>query len=435
MDRGSTGPETTSPPLLGDFRLLVMLFIVFRVALGVVYQPVVFDLYTDDGQPQAVERGLSAQGDLRYYFAFAQMSDQGDWPYRDYWHEFPPVWSIVFIGLYRLMSIVGSAEYGSWATALGLLMTTCDVGNVILLRRLALRLHGEAIAIALPWMYALFAFPVVISWWTFEPLVLFLLLGALWLLLNDERADRSAATTVFGVLTKYIGVLLLPAIWRFRSGRYALRYTAISIGIPLIVFGAMLAWGGAMAKASLLAQANKSSYQTVWALIDGNYGTGVFPSADAHRDADSAYELTGNAPMIPAVLRLIPFAALGGYVFWQTKRDDAQALVAFFALTVVLFFLWAQGWSPQWVVILTPLILLTYPVRAGVLACLVLGFMSVLEYPGLFTRAADTGGVLTGSLRSLFVLIVLLRTGILLAFAAALIARLTGSEASHDAAV
>ena len=255
MGSSRTESGALPPSLLGDFRLMVMLFVVFRMALAVVYQPAVFDLYDEKGQPQAVERGLSAQGDLRYYFTFAQMSDQGDWPYRDYWHEFPPVWSVVFIGLYRVMSIVGSVEYGSWATALGLLMTACDVGNLILLRRLALRLHGEAAAMALPWIYALLALPVVISWWTFEPLVLLLLLGALWLLLSDNRADCSAFATAVGVLAKYIGVLILPAIWRFRSRRYALRYTAISVGIPLVIFAVMLVWGGAMAKASLSLQA------------------------------------------------------------------------------------------------------------------------------------------------------------------------------------
>ncbi len=413
--------------LLADFRLLLYLFIMLRLALAFVYQPYTFDLYRDDGSPRTVQRGLSTFGDFQYFYQLAQLSDDGDWPYRDYWYEFPPVWSVIFIGLYRVMSIRGTVDYATWATMLGLLLIVVDVGNLILLRRLAQRLHGAGAAIALPWLYALLAGPLVFPWWNFEPLVVFLLLLALWWLL-EGHTDRSALATVCGMLTKFLGVLVLPAVWRFRERAFALRYTALSLMLPALVFGGLLLWGGSLGRASLAAQAHKSSYQTVWALIDGNRATGHFASPDQRFDADTAYDPTGNAPVISAWLRIVPFAVLGGVVFVQTKRRDDLGLLAFVTVTLVLFFLWAQGWSPQWALTLTPLILLNYPHRVGVLLVLVLGFMSFVEYPVLFSRTGETGGAITDAQLSVFVLLILLRTGLLIGLAVALIRRLRGED-------
>jgi hypothetical protein len=100
-------------------------------------------------------------------------------------------------------------------------------------------------------------------------------------------------------------------------------------------------------------------------------------------------------------------------------------VVAFFTLTLTLFFLWAQGWSPQWVLTLTPLILLNFPNKDGVLLCLVLGLISFVEFPVLFMRTGDTAGEVTGGLVVPYVALVLARTAILTGLATALYRRLT----------
>ncbi len=55
------------PPLIGDVRLLVYLFVGFRLIMAMVYQPYVFEVYEpDDGEytPTTLERGMSTFGDL-----------------------------------------------------------------------------------------------------------------------------------------------------------------------------------------------------------------------------------------------------------------------------------------------------------------------------------------------------------------------------------
>ena len=112
MHREAAAPAAQSG-LFGDFRLLVGLFIALRLTLAMVYQPYVLERYDADGALAPVERGLSMFGDYQYFFQFAQLSDEGLLPYRDYWYEFPPVWSTLFIGAYQLLAARGTVERDS----------------------------------------------------------------------------------------------------------------------------------------------------------------------------------------------------------------------------------------------------------------------------------------------------------------------------------
>jgi hypothetical protein len=410
--------------VLVDFRLLLYLFVGLRLMLAFVYQPFIFDLYEADGTPAIAERGMTSFGDFRYFYAVARLSDDGDWPYRDYWYEHPPVSSALFIGVYKLLGLFGGAEYRLWAFVAGVILLVVDVGNLILLRDLGRHLHGESTAAALSWFYALLAAPLILPWWTFETLVVFLmLLALLWLLRG--RQDRPAVITALGLLTKYTPVLILPAVWRFYGRRYAIRYTGVTLLIAACGLGLMIAWGGRMAVSSLLAQFHKASYQTVWALVDGNTRTGRLVDLQARYDPDTAYEPYGHAAVIPSGVRLIPFAGMGLYVFTRRLRQDDQGVVAFFALTAILFFLWAQGWSPQWVLTLTPLILLNFPTREGVLVCLLISLASFVEYPVLFMYTGAADGEITGNRVPLYVMLILVRTALLVALVVALYRRLT----------
>jgi len=429
-------PESlTIPLLLTDFRLLLYLFIGFRLILAMVYQPYVFEVYEKEGEqytPITFERGMSIFGDLRYYYHFAKLTQTDTLPYRDYWHEFPPVWITLFTGVYVVIKARGAVDFTGWATAIALIMLSFDVGNLLLLRRLARRLHGERTAVALSWIYAVLAAPVIFPWWTFETMVVFFMLVALtWLLEGRDRP--SALMTVMGTLTKYTPILILPTVWRFYSFRRALQYTVISLLIVSLIFGLMLMWGGRMAVASLLSQFNKASYQSVWALLDGNMRTGSFTGPETRFEADNAFKPYGNDPVISALIRLIPFAAIGLYIFTRPMRQDDQGIVAFFSITIFMFFLWAHGWSPQWILTLTPLILLNFPSRDGVLVCLVLGLASFIVYPVMFMRTGETAGEITGALVMPYAFTILLRTGFLVGVVVALYRRLTHSMAVTEA--
>lgn len=396
--------------LLGDFRLLLVLFVSFRLCMLLVYPPLLIE---------GGERGATAGGDFLTYYQLGALSERGLLPFRDWWSEFPPIPSALNVTLYQL---AGRASYSGFAALYALLMLACEVGTLALVRRIGSRLHGAATGMALAWIYALLLTPALMLWWTFEPLVALLLLLALaWLL--EGRRDRSAVAAGIGALVKFTPAVTLAAALRFRPVRWSARYAAVTLGLFAGVYVLLLLQNSAMTLPSLSAQAGKASYQTVWALLDGNYRTGNFGPIEERLDPANAARSQGNPAVIPGPLRLLAAAAIGLAVFVRTRRFDDRGTVAFSALALLLFFLQAQGWSPQWLAQLVPLLLLCFPSRDGVMALIVLQFVVYAEYPFLWMRTGDTGGVITGALVLPYVMLVLARTAILAAFGVALYRR------------
>src|SRR5579859_4276665 len=301
---------TTTPsasPLLRDFRLLLYLFVAFRLMMLLVHQPI-----------QDYTPGLTAFGDLSYFYNLAKQADQGKLPYRDYWFEYPPVIAIVTQGVYTLIAARGG-DFAAYAVLMNIVLTAFDVGNLILVRRIGTQLYGAATGMALAWINALMAVPLVISYWTFDAIVAFgTLLALTWLL--DRRQDRSAVAAAIGALAKLIPLGILGAVWRFRTPREAIRYSVIAIGITVIGFVAMLAFAGKYGLPSLTVQFSKSSSETVWALIDGNYSTGIL-NPD-HTDPATASQLQGKPSAIPTWLRTGIFVAIVLYIYATTRRRD-----------------------------------------------------------------------------------------------------------------
>ncbi|MFW5691254.1 MAG: glycosyltransferase 87 family protein [Chloroflexota bacterium] len=438
----STSQSLRPLNLLGDFRLLVILFLGFRIMLLMVYQPLLID--PNGAEPGAVresaevleaetatevealtgvERGVGAMGDRLYHYTLSAYTARGDWPFVDWWSEFPPVWYTLTTAVYQLLG--ENVDYSSWSIWMGIILILFDLGNLILMRRIGTRLYGPVTGMGLAWIYALTLAPMVFGFWNFEPMVaFFLLLGLDWLL--RKEMTRSAVAIAIGALTKFTPVLLVGALIRFRPPREAARWIAIVLAIFAGVY-ALLYFNNAasdadpdMVTVSLTAQFGKASYQTVWALIDGNYTTGNFGAPETHYDPAAADILYGEPPVIPAIVRLALAGAVGLFVFWRTRRFDDRGLVAFVAITVLIFFLQAQGWSPQWLAQILPLVLLAFPTRNGVLVTVLLSFLTFSEYPLLFIRTGDTGGVVEGALRGPFAALIIGRTLLLVAICVAL---------------
>jgi hypothetical protein len=191
-----------------------------------------------------------------------------------------------------------------------------------------------------------------------------------------------------GTMVKFVPFLLLATVWRAWGLRAMLFYGAAVAGLSLIILGPFLWVSPAFTLASLQAQAGKSSYQTVWALIDGNWTTGNFGPLRERLDPAKATQPVNNPARLPTWLTLVPFGLVGLFIFSRPRAlVDAQAdAVIFTTLTFIIFILWSQGWSPQWQTFLIPLLLLALPVRRAVLFIIVLGFINLLEWPVILSR-------------------------------------------------
>lgn len=387
--------------LLGDFRLLIVLFISFRFVLLVAYQP----LWVG-----GIERGVGTGGDRLYHYALSTLTENDQWPFRDWWSEFPPLWYWTTTAIYQLLG--ENSSYDNWSLLLGVLMIAVETGNLILVRLIGIRLHGPNVGTALAWIYALMVAPAIFMWWNFDAIVTFFLLLGLWWLLR-EKDIPSAVAVALGALTKFVPALLFGAVFRFRYPRLALRYIVVTSGLFVLAYLPLFAQNAEMTVVSLTAQFGKPSYQTVWAILDGNYTTGNFGSIESHFDPARVNEVSGNPPKIPPFVRLGLAIALGLVIFVRTRRFDDIGLTAFVGATVLIFYLQSQGWSPQWLAQIIPLTLLVFPTSNGVLITVLLTILAFIEYPFIFIRTGDTGGVISGALFGPWVMLVILRTALL----------------------
>ena len=381
-----------------DIVLVAGLFLAFRLMWLMAYPP----------------DSLMVYGDYPYYYDLAQLVKQGRLPFLGYWVEYPPLFAYLCQGIYALTG----DRYHSFATLLGLGMLVFETGNVVLVFRLAGHIRSRENALKLSWVYAVLFAPAFVLWHNHDVISTFFLLLA-----ADEflrgRSNRSAVWAGIGAMVKYFPVLLLPVVWRFRRDlRQAIIYTVVLGVVCAVVIAPFLIASPTYTLASLRAQTSKTSWQTVWALIDGNLGTGIFGAAAQHVDPAVAVALQGNPPRIPAVIPLVLFGALYLWL-WMTfrlqisnplKREilKSQRFITFVAVTLVVFFLWSKGWSPQWLVMLIPFVLIALPLERALLYILTLSFINLAEWPVFLSRGMNQYLYLTVPLRtSLFILMLI----------------------------
>jgi hypothetical protein len=381
-------------------------------------------------------------GDFQHYYNLAAWSLPGHclvgpapcWPLLDYWYEFPPVFPYLSILILRLVGGGGLPAFEPYAYTLALVLVAADAGTLAVYQALARRLLPARAAVSAGWFYVLMPAPLVLSWWTFDGLTTFWMMLALWALI-EQRAALAAGAIGLGALTKILPVLLLPAAWRALPPRRAAWVTAGAAGIFVAGLLPFALRAPAVVAASLEAQASKSSYATIWALLDGNLATetgepitGNFGPLIEHFDLARATVQLHNPARVPGWVSLgLAGAAYGAVWLGALRRRppgswtlrDTLVLVAF---TWAIFVLWSKGWSPQWQQMLVPLILLVYPDARGVLLALLLGGVSFVEWPVLLSRGLAWGYWLTVPLRTALI------AGWAVALARELLAPATGAS-------
>lgn len=340
--------------------------------------------------------GLRGYGDFIHFYRLASMG----WPFFDLWVEFPPV----FPFLSRAIYLLAGGQQHIYDYLLVLLLSVIQAGSLALFLRLDRQLRGEGDG-RRGLVYLALLVGLAYGWWYFDPLAVFaMLLGLTWLL---EGKDAPAGVALAaGALVKLFPVLALAVAWRYRPPRRAALTTALTLGITALVYGGLFVLSPEMTAASLRSQGSKGSWETPWALLDGNYNTGNFGPESERVDPATAGLARGNPPRVSSWLALAPFGLLGLWIFRRADPGDRLAGPAFLGLTWCIFLLWSPGWSPQWVLYLLPLLLLTLPERQAPLVAVILVLVNLLEWPVLLSRGLTWSLWLTIPLRT--VLLVLL---------------------------
>jgi hypothetical protein len=323
---------------------------------------------------------LSLYGDYQYYFDLASLSEGGHLPYIHYWSEYPPLFPFLNLALYWL----GGGVFHRYVVLTGLFLLAFEAGALVLFYRLAKTWHHQQ-AIYISWVYPVLYLPAFIWLRQFDIMATFAILLALFSL-RQYRPALTGLIIGLGTAIKIVPILLLATVWRARGQRAALVSGAAALLTIVAIFGPLFIWSPAYTWASLVAQPSKSSWQTIWALIDGNVGnTGNFGAIEEHFEPALAARPLYNPARLPTWLTAIPFAMLGLFILLRPGQQPADDAI-FTALMLALFFLWSKGWSPQWQLLLFPLLLLALPLWRAVTFILVFSTVNFIEWPIILSR-------------------------------------------------
>jgi hypothetical protein len=405
-----------------SFPLLLALFLAFRLLTLLLLRPGGF---------------IRDWSDFDTYLGIAAMSDYGLYPFLHYWLEWPPLIPWLAVGAYKLSLLFPPwTDHRLWFTLiLGSVFVLFETGNFILLYRIARRLNEQEpssapsppgpvpspetgtgsgtrrsrdgqppdhasrntqYAIRSVLLYALLFVPVYAMLGFFDAIALFFLLLALDFILRG-RLLSSAVSVGVGFLVKLTPIVFAPValrqVWdEAQDRRAALRDSALYLVTTALTILALLlpflltqpAWLLTTARSI----AGRSSWETVWAVLEGYFGYGVV-GGDRLNPAETAFAV--HASSLPWWLITLGFALL--YLFFWTRRADYRRphnVVALAGLTLTLFLLYSKGYSPQFMVYLLPFIILLFPDARGVTYSLLLTLLNVLEQPVYFVLLPNT---------------------------------------------
>jgi hypothetical protein len=377
-----------------EFLLILVLAVTFRAMAILVFRPGGY---------------LGEMSDFGYYRLLLSFTNQGFYPLVDFWVEYPPVFPWILVGLYRLSLLIPAwPEPGTWFyLLLSLFLLVAEAGSLVLFYNIGRRLYGRERATRLSWIYAALLIPVLTLFVGFDGLSLLFLLWAV-LLTLDQRPVGSAVTAGLGFMTKLVPIAAAPAALKHMDQRsQRLKYlVALSVTVLLIALPFLIAGPDYLIQ-SLKSPVVRSTWETVWALIDGYYSFGVAGGVDRF---DPAMAGAAQHPTrLPWALITVGFILF--YVFLYTRRvdwRDRRRAVAFTALTLNLLTLYFKGYSPQFLITLLPFLILLIPGWRGIAYALLLSFINLVEYPLYFLVLPDQRWLLAGTvlLRTLILVVV-----------------------------
>ncbi|HLF90167.1 MAG TPA: hypothetical protein VI451_14570 [Anaerolineales bacterium] len=354
--------------------------------------------------------GVRGYTDYWNYFSLAGIG----WPYFDFWVEYPPVFPFLISIVYRL---VGGSEHG-FVYVMVLLSSAAQAVGLGLFIAIGQEFFGEEVMTRRVGWYTALLVGLFYGWGFIDSFVVAALLAGLFWLTKSKNVEtrtsefsskkfENLAGIVLGVggLLKWFPLLALAAVWRYVSPQRAARITVWAVGMVAAVFAVLYLASPDLTVASIRAQGIKVSWQSVWALMDGNVKTGNFGTDLDFTDPATAEISTANPARIPRWLTLLPFVGLGLWLFSRARLETARGAVAFTGLTLSIFMLWSPGWSPQWSLYFLPLILLALRERVAVLMGIVWVGINLLEWPLLLSRGWFIGLWLVIPVRTLLLVL------------------------------
>ncbi len=387
---------------VNQLRTIFILFLFFRLSILFLFSPNgLFNVYTD----------------YHYYYRIARLTDKGFYPFINMWFEYPPVTTYTDIGAYRLLRLIipqgdlSGIGFIVYTRILGSLLLVFETGTLVLLHKTSEKLWGINTANWTAWIYAMLSIPLFYWNASHNSILIFFMLCAIYLEISKHWIASAIALGI-SIASKFTPVFLIPAVvWLYwkKETKKALAYSALTILTTIIIYVPFYILGGSeWILASFKSLGNVASWSTVWAILDGNWGPGNVGPIGTRIIKTMAGVSYGNPAKIPETLKLAVFGL--GYAvlfFFPITPKGNRKFIRFATLTAMIFVLWSKGWSPQWGMLVIPMILLSFPNKWGLTMVLLLSSVIILEWP------------LSGIFHSHFILAtaIILRTAIILVIA------------------
>lgn len=317
-------------------------------------------------------------GDLINFFRVAQIPG---WPYLHYWVEFPPIFPFLSELVFRLTDGI---EW-KYAYSMAGLFSVFDAGSIFLFWELTKKKGTLNAAKKRLSIYVLILSLFPYGWWYFEPLVVFFFLLTLYYVTRNKPIHSGAAMAAGFLLKVFPVLVIIPAWLKFQRKTFII-FTGVFIVIVLAILSFLWSVSPDFTRASLASQYSKGSWETVWALVDGNPGTGNFGPLRERLDPSTAYISRGNPSKIPGIYLIAIAGIVGLCVLLRAKNKSDQGRIAIIGFAWCLLVLASPGWSPQWVLFFLPICLLVFPPRQGTILAILFILINFVEWPLLISR-------------------------------------------------
>ena len=329
--------------------------------------------------------------DVHVYQGYAERLLHGALPYRDVFVEYPPGAFAVFLP----PTAFGEAHYNA---AFKTLMALCGAATIVLVALVLAELGASQrriwVAVGLLALSPVALGPISLNTYDAWPALLTVL--ALWLLLRGRELPAFAVLGL-AVATKVYPLVLVPLAAWFLWRRAGARRLLVAFGLLVVVAAAAIAPFAAYAPhgvyESFHAQASRglqieSLGASVLLVLDR---LGLYHAQVVETTGVAGRNLVGGTAGAVAVLLVVleALAVVGVWVLYARARDLRGRLPVAFAAAVAGFVAFTKVFSPQYLVWLLPLVVVTGNAAAIALAAIALVLAQVwfFHYHALFRVA------------------------------------------------
>jgi hypothetical protein len=265
-----------------------------------------------------------------------------------------------------------------------LLLVIAEAGVFVIVYRLSCLLAGPVGAWRSALMYTLCFIPLYLWNGWFDTLPTLLFVWSLYLLVT-QREQWSAVLAGIGLMTKVFPGLIIPlAVCTLPSRRRKTMYALTALAVVVAIALPLAIAGPTTLAASVRAMLGRSSWETIWAVMEGFFGFGVVAPFSQRLDPASALA-TSHPSSLPWGLVTVVFGVLFVAFYWRFwGRRNAGQLVAAAGATLCLLLIYSKGYSPQYLTWLAPCIAVIFPTWRGLAYLGTLSLVNLVEYPGYF---------------------------------------------------